>query len=97
MIVNAKADPEAPLTTIQGATMAFLLCAMLERPHLHPAFSDRQHIKPFDFAIMCGGFLPTPRVPDLRAWYAVETPTLHVIVRPLLRLLDVVPETTTRL
>lgn len=76
--------------------MAFLLCAMLERPHLHPAFSGRHPIMPFDFAIMCGGFLPTPRVPDLRDWYAVGTPTLHIIVRPLLQL-DIVSETTTRL
>lgn len=62
--------------------LASLLTSVLERPNLHPAFAGKPAIKPFRFAIFCSAFLPTPTVPDLRAWYPIApTPTLHVVGR----------------
>ena len=41
----------------QGATAAAILTALLEKPHLHPAFKGIAH-PPLKFAIISCGFLP---------------------------------------
>lgn len=63
----------------QGACMAALLAALLERPGLHPSFPSHPTLQPLKFAILCGGFKAHDSA--LAKFYPLELPTLHVIGR----------------
>ncbi|KAL7420259.1 Family of serine hydrolases 3 [Cryptotrichosporon argae] len=67
----------------QGACMAAILCALLEKPGALSAFPSEPAFAPFKFAIIVGGFLPTPAVPNLdHLWpLPARLPTLHVVGR----------------
>ncbi|KAK8861602.1 hypothetical protein IAR55_002425 [Kwoniella newhampshirensis] len=64
----------------QGAGMAALLSALLEKPNLHPNFPSEPALPKFKFAIFVGGFLPTPESHDFSSWFPLPAtlPTLHV-------------------
>lgn len=61
----------------QGACMASILTALLEKPNLHPRFPSTSALHPFKFSIFCGGFLPAPTL--FHPYYPIHTPTLHII------------------
>lgn len=73
----------------QGAATAAILCALVSRPWLHPAFSSPSARStgaawpplPFKFAILCSGYLPLDR--RCESWFdtPVAIPALHVIGR----------------
>ncbi|KAJ9111541.1 hypothetical protein QFC20_002514 [Naganishia adeliensis] len=61
----------------QGACMSALLAALMEKPPFHPQFPPHPKLKPFKFAICCGGFEAAD--PALANFYPITTPTLHII------------------
>lgn len=71
----------------QGAATAAILCALVARPWLHPAFSSTPSPgvpwppAPFKFAVFCSGYLPLDR--RCESWFdsPVNTPALHVLGR----------------
>ncbi|GAA5936800.1 hypothetical protein JCM3775_002709 [Rhodotorula graminis] len=71
----------------QGAATAAILCALVARPWLHPAFSSPASPGvawppvPFKFAVLCSGYLPLDR--RCESWFdsPVAIPTLHVLGR----------------
>ncbi|KAG9038333.1 hypothetical protein FRB95_001745 [Tulasnella sp. JGI-2019a] len=66
----------------QGAGLAGLLCAMLERPHLYPTFlvNDQPPQPPFKFSIIVSGFKPADiSLAPLFEDHRIQTPTLHVL------------------
>ncbi|KAG8860284.1 hypothetical protein FRB96_003933 [Tulasnella sp. 330] len=66
----------------QGAGLVGLLCAMLERPHVHPEFliDGQPPQPPFKFAIVVSGFKPADiSLAPLFEDYTIQTPTLHVL------------------
>ncbi|WVF65802.1 hypothetical protein IAT40_000539 [Kwoniella sp. CBS 6097] len=64
----------------QGAGMAALLSAMLEKPGLHPNFPAEPPLPKFKFAIFVGGFLPKAESHDFTPYFPLPStlPTLHV-------------------
>jgi len=68
----------------QGASMASLIIALLERPYLHPEFlvDGKLPHQPLRFAVLVSAFKPMD--PSLAAPYEhgkLKTPSLHVIGR----------------
>jgi len=67
----------------QGAAMAALLAALLEKPHLHPPFlvDGQPPHPPFGFCVSVSGFkvLDPLAAPIFSPFYS--TPTLHIIGR----------------
>lgn len=64
--------------------MASILTALMERPHLHPAFSAPSDppLQPFRFSILVAGFYPLDaRCQALFAEGPLKTPSLHVLGR----------------
>ncbi|WWC60334.1 uncharacterized protein I303_102905 [Kwoniella dejecticola CBS 10117] len=64
----------------QGAGMAAILSALLEKPGLHPNFSSEPPLPKFKFAIFVGGFLPKAESHDFTPYFPLPAslPTLHV-------------------
>ncbi|KAI0317406.1 serine hydrolase FSH [Amylostereum chailletii] len=65
----------------QGAAMAAMLAALLERPHIHPPFlvdGEAPH-PPFKFCISASGFKPVGAFAEKLFTESFNTPTLHVI------------------
>ncbi|THH18689.1 hypothetical protein EW146_g2352 [Bondarzewia mesenterica] len=65
----------------QGAAMAAILSALLERPHLHPPFlvdGEAPH-PPFKFCVSVSGFMPPGPLSEALFSTPYETPTLHVL------------------
>ncbi|KAF7315955.1 FSH1 domain-containing protein [Mycena indigotica] len=69
----------------QGAAMAALLCALLERPHIYPPFSidGKAPHPPLKFCIAVSGFRVPGTIGDLvfPKNMKFDTPTLHIIAR----------------
>ncbi|KAI0034841.1 FSH1-domain-containing protein [Vararia minispora EC-137] len=67
----------------QGAAMAAILAALLERPHLFPPFliDGAAPHPPFTFCIAASGFKPAGEFAARVFEGGYETPTLHVIGR----------------
>lgn len=72
----------------QGAATSAILCALVARPWLHPAFSAPSTVPgaawpptPFKFAIFCSGYLPLDARCESFFEYPVGIPALHVIGR----------------
>ncbi|GAA5996963.1 alpha/beta hydrolase [Rhodotorula paludigena] len=72
----------------QGAATSAILCALVARPWLHPAFSAPSAVPgaawpptPFKFAIFCSGYLPLDARCESFFEYPVGIPALHVIGR----------------
>ncbi|KAG8957519.1 hypothetical protein FRC03_010066 [Tulasnella sp. 419] len=66
----------------QGASMAALLCAILEKPHLYPSFlTDTNEIPhpPVSFGIFVAGFKPLDVNLSALFQEPLTTPTLHVL------------------
>ncbi|KAJ7291044.1 serine hydrolase FSH [Mycena rebaudengoi] len=65
----------------QGAAMAALLAALLERPHLYPPFltDGKPPHPPFKFCISVSGFVLQDPLATLVFHPNYSTPTLHVI------------------
>jgi len=65
----------------QGASFAGLLCALLEKPHLYPAFlvHGQPPQPPFEFGIFVGGFKPLDAKLLPLFDTKIVTPTLHVM------------------
>ncbi|KAI0067570.1 FSH1-domain-containing protein [Artomyces pyxidatus] len=67
----------------QGAAMAALLAALLERPHLYPPFLvDGEPVHPpLKFCVAVSGFKPAGELSAAAFAEGYDTPTLHVIGR----------------
>ncbi|BGP37245.1 Low molecular weight phosphotyrosine protein phosphatase [Rhodotorula kratochvilovae] len=71
----------------QGAATAAILCALVARPWLHPAFSSAPSTGaawpplPFKFAIFCSGYLPLDKRCESWFEHPVGIPALHVVGR----------------
>ncbi|KIP03719.1 hypothetical protein PHLGIDRAFT_129970 [Phlebiopsis gigantea 11061_1 CR5-6] len=65
----------------QGAAMAAMLAALLERPEVYPPFliSGQPPHPPFDFCISAAGFLPSGELSDTIFLPSYSTPTLHIL------------------
>jgi len=65
----------------QGAAMAGLICALLERPHLYPQFliNGNSPHPPLKFGVFVAGFMPRPQPIQKIFSEPFRTPTLHVI------------------
>ncbi|KAH7925296.1 FSH1-domain-containing protein [Leucogyrophana mollusca] len=67
----------------QGAAMAALLAALLEKPHLYPPFliNEQPPHPPFQFCVAVSGFKPSWSVSAEIFGASYSTPTLHVLGR----------------
>ncbi|EMD32934.1 hypothetical protein CERSUDRAFT_118363 [Gelatoporia subvermispora B] len=67
----------------QGASMAAILAALLERPEVFPAFlvDGKSPHPPFQFCISVAGFRPRSPLCDTIFLPSYSTPTLHVLGR----------------
>ncbi|KAJ6618731.1 serine hydrolase FSH [Mycena sp. CBHHK59/15] len=65
----------------QGAAMAAVLAALLEKPHLHPPFlvDGIPPHPPFKFCVSVSGFKVTDPLAGLIFGAGYSTPTLHII------------------
>ncbi|WWC87909.1 uncharacterized protein L201_002809 [Kwoniella dendrophila CBS 6074] len=64
----------------QGAGMAAIICALLEKPGLHPNWQSEPSLPKFKFAIFVGGFLPKAESHDFTPYFPLPSSlaTLHV-------------------
>ncbi|KAK4704141.1 hypothetical protein P7C70_g2079, partial [Phenoliferia sp. Uapishka_3] len=75
-------DKQGPFDAVfgfsQGAGLAAIVTALVEKPELHPAFASCTH-PPFRFSVIAAGFEPLdPRASKL-FYTPVKTPSLHII------------------
>ncbi|GJE91352.1 FSH1 domain-containing protein [Phanerochaete sordida] len=67
----------------QGAAMAAMLAALLEKPHVFPDFliDGKPPHEPLSFCIAAAGFRPRGELSDALFLPSYSTPTLHVLGR----------------
>lgn len=74
-------EQETPFDAVfgfsQGACMAALLTALLERPGLHPSFPAHPKLKPLKYCVSVGGFICSDEA--YSNFYPIATPTLHIV------------------